>query len=64
MSVENGKVCCNCRHNIRARDEKYDMIICRCEIHDCYMSYVQVMEEWCRRWSKEKEREQMKGGEE
>lgn len=55
MSVENGKVCCNCRHNIRKQDEKYDMIICRCEIHNHYMSYAQVMEGWCRRWAKEKE---------
>lgn len=60
MSVENGKVCCNCRHNIRVKDEKDNMTRCYCEIRDYNMSYAQVMEGWCRRWAKEKEREQMK----
>jgi len=38
MSVENGKVCCNCRHCIRSRDEKYNMTVCRCEVFDKYCS--------------------------
>lgn len=31
MSKENGKVCCNCRHNIRTND--MGNIRCKCEIH-------------------------------
>lgn len=58
MSVENGKVCCNCRHNIRVQDEKDKMTHCYCEIRDYNMSYAQVMEGWCRRWVKEKEKEE------
>ena len=57
MSAENGKVCCNCRHYIRSRDEKYDMIVCRCEVHDVYLSYAEVMSSCCKRWVKEKEGE-------
>lgn len=57
MSAENGKVCCNCRHCIRIRDEKYDMIVCRCEVHDVYLSYAEVMSDCCKRWAKEKEGE-------
>lgn len=54
MSVENGRVCCNCRHNIRSNDEKYNIIICRCKVHNRYLSYASVMEGWCRHWSKER----------
>ena len=57
MSVENGRVCCNCRHNVRIQDEKYSTIYCHCEIHDYNMSYAQVMEGWCRRWSKERDKD-------
>ena len=55
MSVENGKVCCNCRHNIRKRDEKYG-IVSYCEIKDYNLGYIQVMEGWCRHWVKEREK--------
>ena len=55
MSAETGKVCCNCRHCIMERDKKYNITICRCEIHNYHMSYAQVMEGWCRRWAKERE---------
>ena len=54
MSVENGKVCCNCRHNVRKEDEKYGTV-CYCEIRDYNLSYAQVLEGWCRRWSKGKD---------
>lgn len=54
MSVENNKVCCNCRHNIRSEDQD-GVIICTCEITGKRMGYVWVMEGWCRHWSKEKE---------
>lgn len=50
MSVENGKVCCNCRHCIRYRDI-HDRVGCVCEIDDKYMGYAQVMEGWCRHWA-------------
>lgn len=53
MSVENGKVCCNCRHNIRKWDE-YDCY-CWCEVKNEKMGYTRVMTDWCRHWSKDKE---------
>ena len=57
MSAENGKVCCNCRHCIRSRDEKYGIVVCRCEINKIYLSYAEVMGGWCSAWKKEKEGE-------
>lgn len=55
MSVENGRVCCNCRHCIRSRDDKYNMIVCRCEVFDRYLSYAQVLAGCCERWEEENE---------
>ena len=55
MSVENGKVCCNCRHCIRSEDQKYDITVCQCEISKIYLSYAEVMDGWCRHWAKEQE---------
>lgn len=52
MSVENGKVCCNCRHNIRTGE--VPKIECHCDIDNSYIGYVQCMEHWCRHWSKER----------
>jgi hypothetical protein len=54
MSAENVKVCCNCRHCIRERDEKTLYTHCHCEIDKRYLSYVEVMEWWCRKWAKKK----------
>ena len=55
MSVENGKVCCNCRHNIRDKDDD-DRILCWCNIEGRYLSYAEVMMTgWCRHWAKDKE---------
>lgn len=53
MSKE--RVCCNCRHNIREKDKKYKVIICRCEVKNIYLSYATVMEGWCKHWAKEKQ---------
>jgi len=53
MSVENNKVCCNCRHNIRTGE--VPNIECHCEIDGSYIGYVKCMEYWCRHWSKEGE---------
>lgn len=55
MSVENNKVCCNCRHNIRTGE--IGNIQCHCDIDNHYIGYVQCMEYWCRHWSKEKDNE-------
>ena len=55
MSVENEKVCCNCRHCIREHDEKYDMIVCWCKRHNRYLSYAEVMSGFCKRWAKVKQ---------
>ena len=57
MSAENNQVCCNCRHCIRSRDEKYDMTVCKCEKHDRYLSYAEAMAGWCKAWKKDKEGE-------
>lgn len=54
MSEENGKVCCNCRHNKRYHDEG-GMIYCECEVSGDWLSYVRVMTGWCRHWAKESE---------
>jgi len=58
MSVENGKVCCNCRHCIRERDEETLFTRCHCEVDGKYMPYITVMMRWCRHWAKEKEGEE------
>ena len=55
MSVENGKVCCNCRHCIRERDEETLYTRCHCEVDEKFLSYVTVMTWWCKHWAKEKE---------
>ena len=52
MSVENGKVCCNCRHNIRTGELGNKK--CHCDIDGHYIGYVDCMEFWCRRWAKER----------
>lgn len=52
MSEENGKVCCNCRHNKRYHVE--DMCYCECEVSGKRLGYIQVMTGWCRHWAKEK----------
>ena len=57
MSAENSKVCGNCRHCIRIREEKYDMTVCRCEINKFYLSYREVMASFCRHWAKEKDKQ-------
>lgn len=57
MSEKNGKVCCNCRHCIRSHDDKYDMTVCRCDIDNERLSYMQVMAGWCKHWSKERREE-------
>ena len=55
MSVENGKVCCNCRHNIRTEDKFGGGTFCHCDINKLYMGYGTVMTGWCRHWAKDKE---------
>lgn len=52
MSEENGKVCCNCRHNIRIPKQIY--IECHCAIDNHYIGYTECMLGWCRHWSKNK----------
>lgn len=50
MSEKNGKVCCNCKHNIRKG--KIPNITCHCEIDgDRYLSYLTVMTGWCKHWA-------------
>jgi len=50
MSDANGKVCCNCKHNIRTDSGAY--IRCHCDIDGHYIGYVECFEHWCRRWAK------------
>ena len=54
MSVENEKVCYNCRHCIRERNEETLYTYCYCEIDKRHLCYVEVMGLWCRRWAKKK----------
>ena len=51
MSEENGKVCCNCRHNIRTGE--ITNIQCHCDIDGSWLSYVTTMTHSCRRWSED-----------
>lgn len=55
MSVENGKVCCNCRHCKRIAKEQGKRIECRCDIDNAYLTYTNVLAYWCRRWAKERD---------
>lgn len=54
MSEQNGKVCANCRHNIRFayRGDATD-IRCYCHITHKPIDYVQGMTGWCRHWSRD-----------
>ena len=63
MSEENGKVCCNCRHNIRCpKDGNRARIECHCDIDNHYIGYVECMEHWCKHWAKEKTRKEKNNG--
>ena len=53
MSEENGKVCCNCRHNIRTGTGAD--VECYCDVDDHYIGYVACMTHWCQKWAKDKE---------
>lgn len=53
MSIENEKVCCNCRHNKRAETED-GIISCKCDIDDSWLSYITVMTHRCRHWASDK----------
>ena len=53
MSVENNKVCCNCRHNIRTGE--IGKRVCHCDIDGHYIGYIECMTGWCRHWSRERE---------
>ena len=54
MSVENGKVCCNCRHCKRITKEHGKRIECRCDRDNAYLTYTNVLSYWCRHWAKER----------
>lgn len=55
MSVENGKVCCNCRHCIRQWDDKKHSEWCHtyCDIDQHYIGYVECHTGWCKHWSED-----------
>lgn len=60
MSVENGKVCCNCRHCIRKKSYVGMLnggykVTCHCEIDHCDLGYIEVMTYRCKHWAKDKE---------
>ena len=57
MSVENGKVCCNCKHCKRIQKEHGAVIECRCDRDNAYLTYSTVLGHWCRHWAKEREAE-------
>lgn len=57
MSVENGKVCCNCRHNSRQVVTVHpSRIECHCDLDNHYIGYIECMEYWCRHWAKERDK--------
>ena len=60
MSVENGKVCCNCRHCVRRTERvstRTTVTLCFCDIDEHYIGYVECMEYWCKHWAKDKAKE-------
>ena len=59
MSEANGKVCCNCRHCIRVRDEQSRFLYNECEIDKHRIRYINTFEGWCRRWAKEKQKREV-----
>lgn len=52
MTEENGKVCCNCRHNIRTGEK--NNIECHCDIDGSWLSYTTVMTYSCKYWSRDR----------
>ena len=56
MSVRSGKVCNDCNHCIRERDN-YNGIVCRCEVHEMVLSHESVSGGCCKHWEKPKEAE-------
>lgn len=52
MSEKNGKVCCNCRHNIRT--SRAIGTVCHCAITGNYIGDIDCMTGWCRHWSRER----------
>ncbi|MCC8163429.1 MAG: hypothetical protein LIO86_09790 [Lachnospiraceae bacterium] len=58
MSADNEKVCCNCRHDIRIKDNDGMVVRNECDIDDHYIGYVECMEGWCRHWVREREGEE------
>lgn len=53
MRDETDKLCINCRHCIRSKDEKYGIIFCRCDMRNRYLSYADALCGRCRKWEKE-----------
>lgn len=47
------RCCCNCRHDIRIKNESGMVTHCECEIDHHYISYNQTFEGWCNHWSKD-----------
>ena len=62
MSVENGKVCCNCRHNIRIHNIDGFVKYCKCDIDESHIGYVRCMEGWCRHWATDKKKWEKENG--
>lgn len=59
--MEDRKICCaNCRHIIRKKVEKGN-VHCFCDLYGHYIGYVELFEDRCRRWKKDRK---MDGGNE
>ena len=54
-STNEDKVCCNCRHNIRMRNNDGAFLRTVCEMDGHYIDYIECMTMRCRHWAKEKE---------
>ena len=49
MTVDNGRICCNCDHCKRTEDDAYGIVLVHCDAHHVYLSYADVMAAGCRR---------------
>lgn len=58
MTVDNGRVCCNCNHCKRTEDDAYGIVLVHCDAHHVYLSYADVMAGSCERWKPEERKDE------
>lgn len=60
MTVDNGRVCCNCDHCIREHDYIFGTV-CHCEEDEHYIGYTKCMSDCCERWKPEERKYKWSG---